>query len=295
MPLFQRLDVFLSKQRKDFSRNFYQKLIKKIGVRVNGKLIKKPHYLVNESDKVILPDDCINDFETSLKPAAHKAEFKKDQILFEDKDFLAIDKAPYIKTEDLTQGLFPVHRLDKNTSGVLLIAKNLRTQEKLQKQWRDRTVNKTYQALIKGRLLPDKGSIEGGIARSYKDRRKMALSSARGSRSSITEYKVSKNFNFKGMIFSYVEVFPLTGRTHQIRVHFSALGHPIIGDDLYGDKKLNKIFDQQFGLKRQFLHAQSLKFVNPNTKKTLTIKAKLPQDLTATLSGLLRRPKRASQ
>jgi 23S rRNA pseudouridine1911/1915/1917 synthase len=279
----QRLDLFLSATRKDFSRNLYQKFIKEHGVFINGLLIKKTHALVGEKDKVDFDEIAFKKFIKSFSADITKISINKCDILFEDKSFLVIDKPPFVRTEGVGKGLFLVHRLDKDTSGILILAKDVPTQTFFQNQWQSRSVKKTYVTLIKGTLPNKTGSIDAPINRSFKDRRKMAVSSSIGSRESVTEFSVKKVF---GNEASLVEAYPKTGRTHQIRVHFSSIGHPVVGDSVYGDKKLNKKFEQLYGLKRQFLHAQSLELVVPNSKKKKVFKSKLPKDLSSVL-GLI--------
>ena len=271
-----RLDIFLVSQYKQFSRGFLQKFIREIGVKVNGVMTKKTHYFLNEDDKLELSVGDLEKFLDSKTLPRKARDIKNETILFENKDFLVVEKQPFIRSEDVINGFFPVHRLDKDTSGVLVIAKNIVAQAALQKQWRERLVKKTYVALVKGVLKPAKGAIEAGIFRSMKDRRRMAVSDSADSRASFTEYKVKKHFKDCSLVY----VYPRTGRTHQIRVHFAAIGYPVIGDNVYGDKSLNRSFERQFGLKRQFLHALELKIMNLDTKKRQTFKSQLPKDLS---------------
>lgn len=281
-----RLDIFLASRYKKFSRGFLQKFIREIGVKVNGKLIKKTHYALGGDDKVELSADDLEKFSESKIAVPRTRDIKKETIIYENKDFLVIDKEPFICSEDVINGFFPVHRLDKDTSGVLVIAKNIVAQAALQKQWRNRIVKKTYITLVKGILKPEKGAIDAGIFRSMKDRRRMAVSDSSGSRSSFTEYKVKKYFTGGERDCSLIYVYPKTGRTHQIRVHFAAIGYPVIGDNVYGDKSLNQGFKRQFGLKRQFLHACELKIMDLETGKKQTFKSHLPKDLESVLRVL---------
>lgn len=279
----QRIDIFLSSTRKDFSRNLYQKFIKEHGVLVNGRLIKKPNGSVNEKDKVDFDEDAFEKFVKSFSVDTTQISIDKDSILFEDKSFLVMDKPPFVRSESFGKGLFLVHRLDKDTSGILVIAKSIPAQAFLQKQWQSRSVKKTYVALLSGILSHDKGFIEAPIRRSQKDRRKMTVSSSIGSRDAVTEFKVKKTY---GNEFSLVEAFPKTGRTHQIRVHFGSIGHPVIGDKVYGDKKLNRVVEEEFGLERQFLHAESLELVSPDTENTMVFTSKITPDLRYALNKI---------
>lgn len=279
-----RLDVYLLKFHGKYSRAFYQKFIKKFGIIINGKCVKKAHYLVKENDKISFTDKEIDEF---LKiSTASKISPVRGDIIFKEKKFLAINKPPFINTESLTADLFPVHRLDKNTSGILIIANDFAMQAALQKQWQDRTVKKTYTVLLKGHLKPKNGAIEGNISRSLNDRKKMAISSVPRSKFAYTKYKIVDYFDVANSQYALVKAYPLTGRTHQIRVHFASIGHPVVGDSVYGDKKLNKKIEQECGLKRQFLHASELTLKNPRTGKKLKLTSNLPLDLSQVLEKL---------
>lgn len=278
-----RLDIYLTQKYKNFSRGFIQKFIRDIGVKINGKLVKKSNFIVLESGKIDIPEKEFAVFQKSKLPNSVKFPFDKKQIIFEGKDFFVVDKPPFVKTEDIVSGFFPVHRLDKDTSGVLVIAKNPVSQAALQQKWHEREVKKTYIVLIKGQIKPSKGAIEAGIFRSSNDRRKMAVSASKLSRASFTEYEVKKYFENGSLLY----VYPKTGRTHQIRVHFASIGYPVIGDAIYGDKQLNKRFERVFGLKRQFLHAAELKLKHPVTGKNVIFTSPLPDDLEEVLKKIL--------
>lgn len=276
-----RLDVYLAELKKDFSRNFYQKFIKSRGVEVNGKLIKKPHHLVDETDDIKIDKTAMELFSNS---GISQGKVPDKNIIFSGNKFFVIDKPPFVTTEAIAKGFFPVHRLDKNTSGVLVIAKDPQTQHLFQLQWQERKVEKKYIALVAG-TLPSAGEIKGAIARSVKNRTKMVLSAHPSAREAVTKYKTMRAFSIEGDEFTLLRAIPLTGRTHQIRVHFASIGHPIVGDEVYGDKKLNKKFEQGCGLKRQFLHAESLKLKHPTTKRSVIFTSKPPADLMAALKN----------
>lgn len=258
---------------------------------MNGKVMDKPNTPIHEKDVVNVDENALKAFVDSLSGSLTQDKAVKEvPILYEAKGFLVFNKPPFMRTETLVNGLLPVHRLDKDTSGLLVAAKNIKTQAALQKQWHDRKVTKTYLTLIKGVLSPAKGSIEAGIARSSKDRRKMAVSSSVKSRNAVTNYEVISYIDepFSGEKFTLVNAFPKTGRTHQIRVHFASIHHPVVGDAVYGDKAINNIFAKKYGLKRQFLHAEKLELINPSTKKNAVFNAKTPDDLAEVLKRIER-------
>lgn len=168
-----------------------------------------------------------------------------------------------------------VHRLDKDTSGVLIAAKDIQTHFALSKQFENRTVEKMYVALIKGFITPKKGSIEAPLTRSSKDRKKIAISASKKARFALTHYEVIDQFEN----CSLLKIQIVTGRTHQIRVHFQSIGYPVIGDQTYGDSKINAVFEKKYGLNRQFLHSFMIKIQNPSTRLIQTFYAPLPNDL----------------
>ena len=167
-----------------------------------------------------------------------------------------------------------VHRLDKDTSGVMVLAKTEEAYEKLKLQFLERTTKKTYLALVHGKMSEPSGIISAPIDRHPKDKRKFYVSQ-NPSRTAITEWKVLKEFP----LYSLLELFPHTGRTHQLRVHMQHLHHPIVSDPIYGFKKSLK--DDLNFCPRLFLHAKSLTFIHPVTKKTITAVADLPSSLDA--------------
>lgn len=174
-----------------------------------------------------------------------------------------------------------VHRLDKDTSGLIVVAKNDKSLEYLAKQWEDRTVDKEYIALVAGTVKEEKGAIEAPIGRSASDRKKMAVRTGSVGRDARTEFEVMQRFPDTTLL----KVRILTGRTHQIRVHFASIGHPVIGDRTYGNAKLNAVYEEHFGLQRQFLHAQRLVFKMPSTKMEREFVSELPPELEVCLRG----------
>ncbi|WP_235231274.1 MULTISPECIES: RluA family pseudouridine synthase [unclassified Thermotoga] len=268
------------------SRSLIQKAIKEGKVKVNGQ-IKKPSYKLKEGEivEVDLPE---KPQEATVQP--EEIELK---VLYEDRDIVVIDKpgdmivhpvpsklsgtlvnALLHHCEDL-QGvggkLRPgiVHRLDKETSGVIVVAKNDFAHQSLSKQFKDRKVKKTYILLVKGRVKSDEGVIDLPLARHPVLRIKMAV--VETGKEAITEYRVLKRFDD---VATLVLAFPKTGRTHQIRVHMKSLGHPIMGDKIYGKPKEDEIF----GIKRQMLHALKLGFFHPRTGEWMEFVSPLPED-----------------
>lgn len=282
----QRLDVFLAKVAEGYSRSLLQKFIKTEGVVVHGKRILKPHFLLrNEVDIAF----SLASLETFLKkhssPPLVASKQPSFSFIFENADFIVLNKPPHFDVQEILEqlnGSFSlVHRLDKGTSGLLVIAKNPVSLANLQAKWRERLVQKEYLALVKGGLSKE-GRIEAKIARSFRDRKRMVVSSGQKSRDAVTEFSVLEDFGDVML----VAVRPITGRTHQIRVHFASIKHPVIGDATYGDKKLNVAYEK-FGLTRQFLHASRLTFPDPkDAKQKLSFKAPLGTDLEQILSVL---------
>jgi len=200
------------------------------------------------------------------------------KIIFENEDLLAIDKPPGINSDDFEKR---VHRLDKDTSGILLVAKNDEALIELQKHFKDRMVEKKYIALVVGSLKNKSGIIETLIGRSPKNRKKQKVyfpqePGVGGKRTAITEYKTLARYKD----YTLLEITPKTGRKHQIRTHLAYLGHPIAGDKVYGFK--NQPHPEE--LKRHFLHANYLKIRLKN--QTIEIKSKLPADLEKVITNI---------
>lgn len=231
-------------------------------------------------------------------------------ILFENPDVVVVDK-PYgmvvhpgngVTMEQTITGdmlkLYPdlpltngqdrpgvVHRLDKDTSGVLLFAKTSTALEFYIDQWKKHRVEKTYYALVSGILEPQSGTIEAPVHRDRHNRKRMASDMSIG-KMAITHYEVVEYFPSRRFPVSLLRVRIETGRTHQIRVHFAAIGHPVVGDTVYGRRQINGFFSEKHHLKRQFLHATSLKFPLMQGKKNHTVQSKMPHELEEVLGEL---------
>ncbi|MFH1841299.1 MAG: RluA family pseudouridine synthase [Candidatus Nealsonbacteria bacterium] len=201
------------------------------------------------------------------------------KIIYEDENIIVFNKEAGVVSDDIERR---VHRLDKDTSGILLAAKNDKALEFLQKQFKEREVKKRYMALVEGNLKDEKGTIETLVGRSQKDRRKQKAylpnePSSAGKRKAVTKYKVLQRFKS----YDLIEVEPQTGRKHQIRCHLSYINHPIAGDKLYGFKNQKN----PKGLTRQFLHASYLKIILPDGKEK-EFRSDLPEDLKKILNQL---------
>lgn len=227
-------------------------------------VIEKPAgIIVNRSETV--KEETIQDWvETKIKMVDEKIEKKSD----------------FLKRSGI------VHRLDKETSGLLIIAKNENTFIELQRQFKERKVEKRYLALVHGEVKPKEGKIEASLTRNPFDRKKFGV--FLGGKEAVTEYRVLRyyetNIQKEKRYFTLVEVFPKTGRTHQIRVHFKYIGYPVVGDEVYAGRKTAR-FDRKW-CPRLFLHAYYLKFVQPETKKEIALEINLPDDLKTILNRL---------
>lgn len=301
----QRLDAFLVENSIDLSRSQAQKIVKDGLVRVNSSIVSKPALKLRNGDKIIFS---IPVRESTLQPV----EMNFD-VLYEDADILAINKPCGLvvhptplnvgQSNTLAHGLLAylgenilqvgnplrpgiVHRLDKDTSGVILVAKTTKAYLKLIEMFAKREIKKTYLSLVHGVPEHKKATIDAPLDKFFAGR-KMVLSQFRSGKKAITHYVLKKVFQLDHRAkASLLEIDLETGRTHQIRVHFASIGHPVIGDQTYGLKKVNQLFEEECGLKRQFLHAAELKFIHPCTKKELIIQAPLLADLQAVLKQL---------
>tara|TARA_B100000579_G_scaffold385345_1_gene356393 strand:+ start:14 stop:991 length:978 start_codon:yes stop_codon:yes gene_type:complete len=305
-----RVDVLINKREELISRTRIKNLILKEQLKLNNEIITNPSKKVLTGDKLSL--QIPEPKEASLKPYNFKLE-----IIHEDDDLLVINKPAgiimhpgagnYDKTlvnalvnynknslsnigDELRPGI--VHRIDKNTSGLVVIAKNNETHENLSKQFNDHSITRIYQLLIWGKLRPSSGRIDTYITRSSKNRQLMEVSRSKGKRA-ITNYKTIEIFeNNKTPTLSLVECKLETGRTHQIRVHMTYMGNSIVGDNKY-KKKYKKLKNIEVGLDsliskldRQFLHAKTLGFVHPKTTEEMIFSSVLPKELNNILKML---------
>ena len=304
-----RVDQFINKYEKNLSRSQIKNLILKKNLSINNKLNDDPSKKIKINDKIslIIPEP----EELNLKPYDYKID-----IIYEDNDLLVLNKKADIsmhpgagnKDKTLVNSLINykkqlsningelrpgiVHRIDKDTSGLVVIAKNNFVHENLSNQFSEHTIERKYQTLVWGKLRPSNGRIETLIKRSSKNRQLMSVSLSRG-KNSITNYKTLEIFEKETIpTFSLVECKLETGRTHQIRVHMSYKGNNIVGDQKYKKKfrkikNINKDLEKKIkNLDRQFLHAVSLGFIHPTKNKRMNFKSKLPNELENILKNL---------
>lgn len=300
----QRLDAFLAGQITSWSRSRLQRLIDDGDVVVNGRAAK-PSYKLRANDQI--------DAElTALPPASFAPENIPIDIVYEDDDLVVVDKpagmivhpAAGVATGTLANALAfhfqtlssgsgearpgIVHRLDKDTSGLLVVAKTESAHEDLANQFRNREVFKSYVALVHGQLVNDRGEIDQPIARDPRHRTRMAV--VRGGRPALSLYRVQQRFDR----FTLLDVELKTGRTHQIRVHLAWLKHPVVGDETYGGGRDKTVMDPVTRSRiskvgRQFLHAGTLGFRHPRTQEFKKFSARLPTELGEFLDELRKR------
>ena len=286
-----RIDVYLSNKDEDISRVTVQRLIKEEKILVNGNRTKAS-YKVQENDSIELQEE--KPKEISLKPQDIPVE-----IIYEDKDIIVVNKPKGMVVHpangnpdgtlvnslmaickeslsgiggEIRPGI--VHRLDKDTSGIIVVAKNDKAHINLSEQIKNHEVEKTYIALVKGIVKANEATIDMPIGRSTKDRKKMAV--IKTGKNAITHFKVIERYQN----YTLLEVKIETGRTHQIRVHLSQIGHPIVGDTTYSNGK------NEWGIKGQCLHAKSLKFKHPIKGKEIFLEAEMPEYFKKVIEGL---------
>jgi 23S rRNA pseudouridine1911/1915/1917 synthase len=291
-----RLDVFLARQMPDWSRSQVQQQIRSGSVCVGSQTVYK-------AGEAVVAGDCI-----TIRAARHELLATPEElpleIVYEDDDLLVVNKPAGMVVHigagvrsgtlvnallyhigtlahvagDLRPGI--VHRLDRMTSGLVVVAKNDPAHRDLSQQFKSREVHKTYLALVHGRLAADHGEIGEPVGRDPRRRIRMRTAGV-GAREAHTGYQVRRRFAH----FTLLEVHPLTGRTHQIRVHLASIGHPVVGDTLYGaPSKLRISGAEERTLERNFLHAAGISFRHPRSGENLTFEAALPNELERFLS-----------
>lgn len=278
----ERIDKYLSTVIEGKTRSFIQGLIEEKAVTVNGKIIKSNYKVkINDEVVVILPEPIELDV---------KAENIKLDIVYEDSDVIVVNKPKNMVVHPaagnysgtLVNGLLYhckdlsgingvirpgiVHRIDKDTTGILVVAKNDEAHNSLAKQFKDHSIKREYYALVEGRFSKESGTIDKPLGRNKKDRLKMDI--VEDGRRAVTHYEVLEQYD-KGV--SLIKCTLETGRTHQIRVHMASIGHPLVGDQTYGFKK------QKFKIEGQALHAKTLGFIHPSTGEYIEFTSDLPE------------------
>ena len=285
----KRIDKYLADKFDDLSRSFIQKLIEDKEISVNGRAVDKS-YRINTGDFIEI---IVQERESKVKAVAMELD-----IVFEDQDIIVINKnadrvvhpAPGHYDDTIVNALLAhvdnlsaingvkrpgiVHRLDKDTSGLLIAAKNDRSHKSLAEQFKKRSVEKYYYALIEGDLAYKKGKIDAPIGRDPNDRKKMAVRKHH-SKNAVSRFKIIEEFKNHTLVEIKIE----TGRTHQIRVHFSYLDHPVVGDKKYGSQN-------SLGAQRQLLHAKRLIITHPSEGKKMEFEAELKSDFKTVLEKL---------
>ena len=277
-----RLDKYLSEQFPEQTRSYLQKLIKEGQVRVNGKSVKSGYQLsIGDEVSVSIPEPR----ELDVEPQKMDLD-----IIYEDEDVILVNKpkgmvvhpAPGHTSDTLVNGLLYyckdhlsgingvarpgiVHRIDRDTTGILIVCKNDMSHNSIAAQLKEHSINRRYRALVHGNIKEDQGTVEGPIGRHPVDRKKMAINERNG-KPAVTHYTVLERFGNYTLIECKLE----TGRTHQIRVHMTSIGHPLVGDEVYGPVKA------PFKLQGQCLHAMVLGFVHPRTGEYMEFLAELP-------------------
>ncbi len=287
-----RIDRYLSEAEPGFTRSYLQKLIKEGAVTVNGRAVKAS-YAVEESDRIVL------EIPKQKEPDILPENIPLD-VLYEDEDVILVNKPKgmvvhpaaghytgtlvnalmYHCREDLSgiNGVLRpgiVHRIDMDTTGVLIACKNDMAHNHIAEQLKEHSITRRYYALVHGVIKEDEGTVDAPIGRHPADRKKMAIERKNG-KEAVTHYKVLQRY--KG--YTLIECRLETGRTHQIRVHMSSLGHPLVGDVVYGPGKC------PFSLQGQTLHAYVLGFVHPRTETYMEFQAPLPDYFSALLDKL---------
>ena len=305
----QRLDKVLVSKLEGYSRTQIKTLILNGNVSLDEKEIKDPSYITKENENYFI--NIILKQETK-----HSAENIDLNIIFEDEDLIVINKPPNLvmhpapgnesgtlvnalmhytnnQLSNLDDNSRPgiVHRLDKDTSGILVVAKNNNVHINLAKQFKEHTISRRYKAIVWG--MPDNQSIEGYIERNRKNRKKMSLNNKGFGKYSKTDIKLEKTFGIASLVDCHLH----TGRTHQIRLHLTSKNSPIIGDKIYGKSKINQFgkdkntFNKFMILKnfeRQALHAYHIGFDHPTSKKRMTFNVDLSEDLRNLIELLLK-------
>ena len=287
-----RIDAYIANEMEELSRMAVKRLVEENQIKLNGKIVTKISYKVQKDDEieVNIPE---------IKQVDLKAQDIPVEVVYEDSDIIVVNKPKGLVVhpangnwdgtlvnaimsicKDSLSGIGGeirpgiVHRLDKDTSGLLIIAKNDKAHIQMSEQIKNREVKKIYYALVRGIVPENEATINMPIGRSNKDRKKMAV--VKDGKEAITHFKVLKRFSK----YTLLEVKIDTGRTHQIRVHLSEIGYPVVGDEVYSNGK------NEFGIHGQLLHAKSLDFKHPITGKQMHLEADIPDEFKNVLKKL---------
>lgn len=278
-----RLDKYLSEVNLDFSRTYIQKLVKENNILVNGKPVKVSY-------KIVAGDEVFINIPENITPDILPQDIPIN-IVYEDKDIIIVNKekgmvvhpAPGHYSDTLVNALMfhckndlsgingvlrpgIVHRIDMNTTGLLVVCKNDYSHNFISEQLKEHSITRKYEAIVCGNLKNEQGEINKKIGRNPNDRKKMSVNVESG-REAVTNYRVINHYSS----FTHIECTLRTGRTHQIRVHMASIGHPVLGDEVYGPAK------QPFKLEGQTLHAKTLGFIHPSTKEYVEFNSELPE------------------
>jgi len=289
----ERIDRYLADNFEDKSRSYIQKLIKDGHVKVNDKPVKANYRLIF--------DDRVEVFMPEIKEPDIEPEDIPLDILYEDKDVILVNKPKQMvvhpaaghysgtlvnalmyhcgsKLSGINGVMRPgiVHRIDMDTTGSLVICKNDLAHQSLSEQLKEHSINRIYEAIVHGNIKQDEGTVNAPIGRHPIDRKKMSIHAKNG-REAVTHYKVLERFGN----YTHIQCKLETGRTHQIRVHMSSIGHPLLGDTVYGPAKC-----PFSNLQGQTLHARTLGFIHPTTNEYMEVNAPLPDYFTALIKKL---------
>lgn len=291
----ERVDLYISQNAPEISRSFIKKISEDGGVTVNGKIVKC-------SERLKVGDEIIIEVPEA-RPLDAIAQNIDIDILYEDEDIIVVNKQKGMvvhpasgnydgtlvnallghygdKLSNINGVIRPgiVHRIDKDTTGVLVVARNNIAHEKLSQLFKVHDLKREYIALVEGMVATNSGMIDAPIGRHPVDRKKMAINTKNG-RNAITDFEVVDRYKKATLVKATLE----TGRTHQIRVHMAFIGHPLVGDPVYGRKK------STFNIEGQLLHAQTLGFVHPTKNEYMEFRAELPEYFSNVLKGLVKR------
>lgn len=290
----ERVDKYLSTHFDDYTRSHIQKLIKEERISVNGKIVKA-NFKLSNGDEIVITESAPKELDVIAEDLPLDIVYEDDDLLIVNKPVgMVVHPAPGHYSGTLVNAIMfhckdrlssingvarpgIVHRIDKDTSGLLIICKTDLAHQDIAAQLKEHSIHRRYEAIVYNNIKEDEGTIEGPIGRGEKDRKKMAINHKNG-KDAITHFKVIERLDHNR--FTYVGLKLETGRTHQIRVHLTSKGHPLIGDPVYGPKK------GMFSPKGQMLHAKELGFVHPRSKEYMEFSVEAPNSFLHILNVL---------